>query len=216
MIRYGEEQAMRMKAMVAAGAIVAVAAAGCGGGAKTHSGGSSHTSGGRPSGQGAGATPVPTESNPPGDIPDNTAYVAFRPSTGLYEVKVPEGWARTVVPTGTSFTDKLNTVRAEVVPAVSAPTAQSARTTEAAKIGAAKMAVVKADTVRRTGGTAIRLVYRFDSAPNPVTGKVVRNEAERYEFFKSGHEAVLTLSGPVGADNVDPWKTISDSFRWLK
>jgi hypothetical protein len=205
---------MRVKAMVAACAIVA-AAAGCGGGTKTHSAGSTaHSPGGGRTG--TGAAPAATESNPPGDIPDNTAYVAFRSPTGLYEVKVPEGWARTGLATGASYTDKLDTVRVEVVPAASAPTVQSVRGTEAPKIGAAKMAVVKADTVRRKGGGAVRLVYRFDSAPDPVTGKVVRDEAERYEFYKGGREAVLTLSGPVGADNVDPWKAISDSFRWLK
>jgi hypothetical protein len=168
---------MPVKAMAAADAIV-MAAAGCGGGTRAHSAGSTAPSpeGGR---TGTGAAPAATESNPPGDIPDNTAYVAFRPPTVLYEVKVPKGWVRTELPTGASYTDK-------------------------------------ADTVRRKGGTAVRPVYRFDSAPDPVTGKIVRDEAERYEFYKAGHESVLTLSGPVGADNVDPWMAISASFRWLK
>jgi hypothetical protein len=26
----------------------------------------------------------------------------------------------------------------------------------------------------------------------------------------------VTLSGPAGADNVDPWRTVTDSFRWLR
>jgi len=25
---------------------------------------------------------------------------------------------------------------------------------------------------------------------------------------------VLTLSGPVGADNVDPWRIVTDSLAW--
>lgn len=205
---------MRVKSMVVAGAVVAIAAAGCG------SGKSSSTvspSSGRTPANGGNAAPAPvqTESNPPGDIPDNTAFVPFRPTDGRYEVKVPEGWARTGLPSGASFTDKLNSVRVEVAPASAAPTARSARADEAPKIKAANMTVVRADTLQRKGGTAVRLVYRFDSAPDPVTGKVVRDEAERYEFFKSGQKAVLTLSGPVGADNVDPWRTVSDSFRWL-
>jgi hypothetical protein len=25
---------------------------------------------------------------------------------------------------------------------------------------------------------------------------------------------VLTLSGPKGADNVDPWRIVSDSLKW--
>ncbi|WP_433466487.1 hypothetical protein [Spirillospora sp. CA-128828] len=208
---------MRVRSMLASAAVVAIAAAGCGGGGASSQKGLSPATSGRTPATGGSAAPAPveTESNPPGDIPDNTAFVPFRPSGAGYEVKVPEGWARTGLPTGASFTDKLNSVRVEVVPASTAPTVRSARDSEAPKIKATKMTVLKADSVQRKGGTAVRLVYRFDSAPDPVTGKLIRDEAERYEFFKAGHEAVLTLSGPVGADNVDPWRTVSDSFRWL-
>jgi hypothetical protein len=54
----------------------------------------------------------------------------------------------------------------------------------------------------------------MDSAPNPVTGKVVRDAVERFEFWKAGEEAMLSLSGPQGADNVDPWQIVSDSLHW--
>src|SRR5580700_11483877 len=57
-----------------------------------------------------GAAPAGTETPPPGDIPDSTVYVAYRSGSGQYEVKVPEGWARTTSPAGISFTDKLNTI----------------------------------------------------------------------------------------------------------
>ncbi|MBO3751435.1 hypothetical protein J5X84_35635 [Streptosporangiaceae bacterium NEAU-GS5] len=162
---------------------------------------------------GSPATPAPvvhaTESNPPGDIPDNTVFVAYRAPGQPYEVKVPEGWARTDLPTGASFTDKLNSVRVEVPAAHAAPTEASIRN----EIPAGKE-IRKVDTVSRKGGTAIRVIYRTDSPPDPVTGKVIRDEVERYEFYRDGHVAVLALSGPVGADNVDPWRTISDSFQW--
>ena len=42
----------------------------------------------------------------------------------------------------------------------------------------------------------------------------VRDAVLRYAFFPNGTEAVLTLSGPKGADNVDAWRTISNSLRW--
>lgn len=51
-------------------------------------------------------------------------------------------------------------------------------------------------------------------APNSVTGKTIRLAVERYEFWAKGTEAIVTLSGPVGADNVDPWKLVTDSFTW--
>src|SRR5438876_1236706 len=50
------------------------------------------------------AVPAGTETPPPGDIPDSTVYVAYRAGPGQYEVKVPEGWARTASPAGVSFT----------------------------------------------------------------------------------------------------------------
>jgi hypothetical protein len=153
------------------------------------------------------ASPAATESNPPGDIPDDTVFVAYRHPGQPYEVRVPEGWARTDLPTGASFTDKLNSVRVETAAAPTPPSAASVR-------AQVKGEVRTAGTARRKGGTAIRVVYRADSLPDAVTGKVVRDEVERYVFYRNGREAILTLSGPVGADNVDPWRTVSDSFRW--
>ncbi|MDT4974331.1 MAG: hypothetical protein QOG98_89, partial [Pseudonocardiales bacterium] len=58
------------------------------------------------------------------------------------------------------------------------------------------------------------LTYRADSAPNPVTNKVAVEAVERYEFWRNGTEVVLTLSAPVGSDNVDPWLKVTDSFAW--
>jgi hypothetical protein len=161
--------------------------------------------------------PNAPETNPVGDIPDNTAFVAFRAPTGRYEIKVPEGWARTSTGDTFTFTDKLNTVRVETVAASAAPTVESAKSTEIPKIqsGAQKFSLQKVQTVRRTGGDAVLITYRANSPVDPVTGKVVPDAFERYEFYRNGTEAVLTLSGPVKADNVDPWRTVTDSFRWL-
>ncbi|GGQ14058.1 hypothetical protein [Streptosporangium pseudovulgare] len=154
------------------------------------------------------SAPQPTESNPPGDIPDDTVFVTYRHPGQPYEVKVPEGWARTDLPTGASFTDKLNSIRIETRPAASPPTEASVRS----QVHSSDIRTV--DTVIRKGGKAVRIVYRADSSPDPVTGKVIKDEVERYAFYQAGHEAILTLSGPVGADNVDPWRTVSDSFGW--
>jgi hypothetical protein len=161
--------------------------------------------------------PQPQETNPPGDIPDNTAFVAFRPPSGQYEIKVPEGWARTASGNAYTFTDKLNTVRVETVPASTAPTPDSAKATEvpAIQAGARRFALQKVETVQRPGGRAVLIGYRAESPVDPVTGKVVPDAFERYEFFRAGTEAVVTLSGPVNADNVDPWRMVTDSFRWL-
>jgi hypothetical protein len=85
----------------------------------------------------------------------------------------------------------------------------------AVQSGAQRFSLQKVQVVQRKGGQAVLVTYRADSPVDPVTGKVVPDAFERYEFHHAGTVAVLTLSGPVKADNVDPWRTVSDSFRWL-
>lgn len=158
-----------------------------------------------------------SESPPPGDIPDNTAYINYQPAAGQYQMRVPEGWARTVTGGGVSFTDKLNTVSVTVVSG-KAPTLASARSTEVPQIASATRHFVLAGItmVQRPAGSAVLIRYSADSPPDPVTGKVYPDSVERYEFHRNGLEAIVTLSGPQGADNVDPWRTVTDSFKWLQ
>jgi hypothetical protein len=161
--------------------------------------------------------PVATESNPPGDIPDNQAYVAFQPpGTGL-SVKVPEGWARTTSKATTSFNDKLNGIQVTPSAASTAPTVQSvtASVVPTLKAQVPQFAMGKVTEVSRNAGKVILVTYQGDSAPDAVTGKVVRDAFEQYIYFRGGRELTLTLSGPTNADNVDPWKIVSDSVRWL-
>ena len=155
--------------------------------------------------------------NPPGDIPDNQAYVAFSPAGGGYSVKVPEGWSRTSTGSATSFTDKLNNIEVAAVAAPTQPTVASVNSTDVSSVKAtvAKFAMGKVTVVVRGGGSAILLTYQGDSAPDQVTGKVVRDAFERYTFYRAGKRVDLTLSGPTNADNVDPWRTVSDSLRLI-
>ncbi|MGW1055774.1 hypothetical protein [Streptomyces sp. NPDC002521] len=158
---------------------------------------------------------APTESNPPGDIPDNQVYVPL--DEPGFTLKVPEGWAQTQRDRGTTvFTDKLNTVRITALSASTAPTVGAVTNTVVPQLRGqvTKFAAPKVSEVTRHAGRVVLLTYQGDSAKDPVTGKVVRDAFERYAFYRSGHEVDLTLSGPVNADNVDPWRIISDSFAW--
>ncbi|MFE4821506.1 hypothetical protein ACFRFU_34695 [Streptomyces sp. NPDC056704] len=199
--------------------LVAAVTAGCSG-SSSGPPAASHASSGSGSGSGttagAGAAPAPTESNPPGDIPDNQAYVAFRPSGGAFTVKVPEGWARTGQGGATVFTDKLNRVEIATASASSAPTVTSVGSEVVPRLRGQvpKFDGPKVSQVNRHAGSAVLLKYQGDSAADPVTGKVVRDAFERYAFYRQGHEVDLTLSGPVNADNVDPWRIVTDSFSW--
>jgi outer membrane scaffolding protein for murein synthesis (MipA/OmpV family) len=205
---------MRTRSAVAAGAAtLALGVAGCGASSSPSAPAAS---------AGAGATttvdPNGPEVSPAGDIPDNQAYVAYSPAGAGYSVKVPEGWARTTSGGVTSFTDKLNRVQMQTVPAPVALTARDARRTEIPKLSK-RVAGFKAgsvSTVTRSAGTAVRITYQASSPADPVTGKSHTDAVERYVFFHRGRDVVLTLSGPKGADNVDPWKIVTDSLRYAR
>jgi hypothetical protein len=158
------------------------------------------------------------ESSPPGDIPDNQAYVAFTPASGAYSIQLPEGWARSETADAVTFTDKFNSIRVQVVAAAAAPNPDSARARELPAIQAEAACLQAGDvtTVTRKGGTAVLIKYRADAPPDTVTGRVVRDDVERYELWHNGSEAVLTLTAPMGSDNVDPWRRITDSFVWQR
>ncbi len=200
---------------VVALALIAVVTVGCAGSGPTRTAPPASSARG---GNGQPA-PAPTESNPPGDIPDNQVYVVYRPTGGAFTgftVKVPEGWARSEQGSSTVFTDKLNTVRITAVTSSTAPTTGSVTNTVIPQLRSQvpRFAAPKVSEVTRHAGPVVLLTYQGDSAKDPVTGKVVRDAFERYAFYRSGHEVDLTLSGPVNADNVDPWRIVSDSFAW--
>jgi hypothetical protein len=165
---------------------------------------------------GALSTPAATESNPPGDIPDNQAFVSYNPVTGGFSFKVPEGWARTGTGSTVVFTDKLNSVRVQEMSSSSSPTVASASAVDvlALKASAPKFLLQAVKTFKRSASTGILITYFADSAPDPVTNKVVRDAVERYSFWKGGRLVVVSLIGPKGADNVDPWRKVTDSFVW--
>jgi hypothetical protein len=149
----------------------------------------------------ARTTPTPTaaakEVNPAGDIPDDQAFVAFQAPGAPFSVEVPEGWSQTQTGGVVTFTDKLNSIELAWGEAPGS-------TPAGAKVSA----------VKRTAGSAQRATYEAQSRPDAVTGKTRTNAVERYVFTRGGQHAVLTLSGPKGADNVDPWRIVTDSVRW--
>lgn len=202
---------MRTRAVLVAGA-AALAIAGCG----------SSSSPTAPSASGGGQTktvnPNAPEVSPAGDIPDNQAFVAYSPPGAGYSVRVPEGWARTDAGGVTSFTDKLNRIQMQAAPAKVALTTGDARRSELPKIGR-QVAGFKAGTVSsvtRKSGMAVRMTYQARSPVDAVTGRSHTEAVERYVFFHNGRDVILTLSGPQGADNVDPWKIVTDSLRFTR
>jgi hypothetical protein len=165
----------------------------------------------------AGQTPVPAESNPPGDIPDNLAFVAYTNASGHYRFTHPEGWAETQKGVNVTFTDKLNGVTATSFAATTAPTVQSAKQNDVPRLQQSVPAfqLISVTAAHVPAGDGVKIVYRRNSAPDPVTGRQYRDEVEEYEIYANGREVRLDLFGPVGADNVDAYRTMSQSLRIL-
>jgi len=166
---------------------------------------------------GCGKSASNEANNPTGDIPDNQVFVAYKPASGSFELKVPEGWSQLTSDSSTEFTDKLNIVSIKWVPNATEPTVERANSVDAQELASTEPAfhLVETKQVTLPAGNAILIKYQKDSAPNELTGKTYRMDVALYEFYRNGLQVNLTLASPVGADNVDPWKTISDSFRWL-
>ncbi|PZS27821.1 MAG: hypothetical protein DLM58_18315 [Pseudonocardiales bacterium] len=198
----------RGRRLGAVGILVILLASACSSGAKK-------SSPGQAAAKTNGPNPNATESSVPGDIPDNKVFRDYT-ANKAFSLKVPEGWAMTTAGQAVLFTDKYNSIRIESLPAATAPTVASATSQELPAIKAAAHGFVAGDvkTVQRKSGAGVLITYRADSALNPVTNKVVFEAVERYEFWRNGTEVVLTLSAPVGSDNVDPWRTVTDSFGW--
>lgn len=162
-------------------------------------------------------TAVAPEVNPPGDIPDSQAFIKYTNTTGGYQLEVPEGWARTERGGNVSFVNKFDGVSVTFTSVSAAPTAASARANEAKQIQSRGRAVTITGVSEASlpGGKAVVIKYTSNSDPNPVTNKRIRLENEAYIFYGNGKEATLTVWAPAGADNVDQWKRMSNSFRWL-
>lgn len=188
---------------------LALAAAGCG------SSKSSVAAPGTATTTAGAVDPNATEALPPGDIPDNQVFVAYSPAAGGYSLRYPQGWSQRRAGTAVSFSQNFNSIAVTTSKSPAPPTASSVRSDDVVKLQAVRgFKLVKIDSVTRTSGVAIRIVYDATSNTDPVTGKTVTLEVERYLFWHQGTLVSLTLSSPKGSDNVDPWKTVTDSLVW--
>jgi hypothetical protein len=160
-------------------------------------------------------TAVAPEKNPPGDIPDNQAFVQYTSPLG-FRIMVPEGWSRVERADGARFSDKYNIIDLAVSKADQSPNAAAAKARGADELKTAGRAVeIKSvKDVKLKSGPAVVIAYASNSDPNPVTNKQIRLERERYLMFKNGTLVSLDLSAPLGADNADQWKLMSNSFQW--
>ena len=153
------------------------------------------------------------EKKTPGDIPAGQVLVPYTSAAGSYSLKVPQGWTRSEKGSDVDFIDKFDGVAVIIVDAaVTPPRIQDL----VARFGKAEKGfkVVSTKERRLPAGSALIVKYESKSETNPVTNKRVRLKDEAYAFYKYGKIAILILWAPVGTDNADQWKLISESFRW--
>jgi hypothetical protein len=158
---------------------------------------------------------IEPEKSPPGDIPDEQLFVPYESPSG-FTIEIPEGWAKTENTNSVVFADKYNIINITVSDAATAPTANVAEKELLPVLLESNRAVEvsKVNDVSLPGGSAVRIDYAENSDPNPVTNKQIRLEDNRYVFFKDGKLVTVTFAAPFGADNVDAWKQMAESFKW--
>lgn len=162
----------------------------------------------------AGALTAEAQAAAAGDIPDNQVFLAFRNSGAGYSIRYPEGWLQRGSGQNVTFQDKNNRIRI-VVGNGPAFTADSVNADVAAlKSGNASFQATPPTPIALPAGPAFKVSYSTESAPDPVTNKRVTLAVDRYYLSKRGKRAIVDLGAPKGVDNVDAFRTISQSFRW--
>ena len=208
--------------MAAAGAAALGVLTACGGQSSTSTPASSGTkppatatSSGAAGAVAAAQAPVPVESNPPGDIPDNVAFIAYQNRAAGYRFTHPEGWAVTEQGPQVTISEKLNGIQAGTADFPSVLTVAGVQQQEVPRLQRTQPAfeLKSVEAVTLPAGPAVHVVYRRNSAPDPVTGRQFRDEVESYLVGAGGRHVRLDLFGAVGSDNVDAYRTISQSLQ---
>ena len=167
-------------------------------------------------GNGSAEQPVAPEKNPTGDIPDSQVFVNYTSNQGGYDIETPEGWARTTKGGDVIFTYKLDGLSVTVTNAARAPNAGSVRKIQAEllKMTGRAVRIKGIQDIKLSYIPAVLMMYESNSDLDLVVNKQVRLENSSYFYYRNGRLAELRLWAPLGADNIDQWKLISNSFRW--
>lgn len=154
--------------------------------------------------------------NPAGDIPDSTKYTARRFPQGGLTISFPDGWSSKATTSSVHFTSTVNFIDVSWRIRLPGQTAAAATAHDVTwlKRSLPDFLLRSIHAVALSGGPAVLSIYETTSAPDSVSGRRYRLVVERFTFVHTTRVLVLSLSSPVGADNVDPWRIISQSVRF--
>jgi len=149
-----------------------------------------------------------------GDIPDNQNFLTFKNPSGGYSISYPEGWARSGNGNDVTFRNMGNTITIKVAPGPQPTPASVAAElkTEAASDPCLTPGTPQATTVGPN--QVVKVTYSTQGQKSPLTGQRPKISVDRYVYSKGGKVATVDLATPVGVDNVDAYRMISESFRW--
>jgi hypothetical protein len=177
--------------------------------------GAQSSAGGAGTQEGGAALAADAKSAATGDIPDTQNFLTLTASRLRVSMLYPEGWTVQEGASRVTISDKNNLVRislsngpAPTTASVRSQLAALARSTPTLTAGTPKAISLKS-------GPAVKATYTTQSAPNPVTGKRVTLTVDRYVLAHGGRVAIVDLGTPVGVDNVDAYRRMIESFKWL-
>lgn len=142
-------------------------------------------------------------------------FLVFQNKPAGYSMKYPEGWTQLGSGPSVTFQDKNNLVHVTISHGPAATLASVTAQLEALKRTIPTLAFNPPQTVTVGSSRVIKAVYTTESTANPVTGKRVLLIVDRYELTRAGKLAIVDLGTPKGVDNVDAYKMMIRSFRWL-
>lgn len=196
--------------------------AGCGSASKPAAGapvgtpaGTSSTQAASGSAGQAGALSGEAGSAATGDIPDNQVFLVSTNRAAGYSIKYPEGWTQSGSGRDVTFRDKNNIVHVVIATGTAPTPASVSAQLNALRSSNPTLSFRPPTPIRLGSGPAVKAVYTTESAPNPVTGKRVMLIVDRYELAARGRVATVDLGTPKGVDNVDAYRMMIESFRWL-
>jgi hypothetical protein len=196
--------------------VVVLLVSGCGGSSTSSATSSSSSSaGGAAAPEGSGALAADAKSAATGDIPDNQNFLTFSDLRLRVAMIYPEGWTVQQTASEVSIKNKNNLVRVSVSQGPAPTTTSVQAQIVALKRSNPTLTANTPQTVTLKSGPAVKVTYTTASAPNPVTGKQVTLMVDRYELAHAGRVAVVDLGTPTGVDNIEAYKRMIGSFRWL-
>ncbi|MGI5240030.1 hypothetical protein [Dactylosporangium sp. CA-139066] len=153
----------------------------------------------------------------PGAASAAQAFVEYRPAGGEYAISVPPGWARAEAGASVTFTDQRDTITVDLGTASAAPNVSGGEDELEALRGKTRgFADPTVSVIERPAGQVLLVTYRADAPPDAAGGQVVNDDVERYEYWRAPSALLtVTLAAPHGSDNVDTWRTVTESVRWL-